>query len=811
MPDKRLPHLIVAAPPTTERFVSTMSGGGKPRLKRQDRKAHGQKLQQDLAAVDLPVAPGEPRPPGMTLEFSSEPGFDLIVKSLEAERAGIQLLGVKNVGDVTVATVYVPDGQLSFFEKRVADYLDTSKQTKTGQPQHRPLIDSVAAVRRARLESFWTDDPAVYPAPGERAWWEVWLRGREETLHGEFRAFAEAAGLSLSSSSIVFPDRRVVLAVGTPEQLSASPFVLDCIAELRRAKETAREFLSLSPEAQGQWAKELADRLVVANPDAPAVCILDTGVNNAHLLLAGSLPQARMFAYKKSWGTHDDHGHGTEMAGLALFGDLVPALASVGPLALEHALESVKILPPGHEQNAPEIYGAITMDAVGQVEAAAPGRNRTFSLAVTARDFRDRGQPSSWSSDIDQIASGALDGERRLICISAGKTDPDARHLYFDNAVTDEVHDPGQAWNALTVGAYTEKVQITDPDYAGWEPIAPPGDLSPSSTTSVTWKKWPIKPDIVLEGGNEAREPGQPNSASVDSLSLLTTYFKPMDAAFTYSGETSGATAQAARMAAILQAQYPQFWPETIRGLLVHSAQWTSAMRARFPKKQQRAQLLRCYGYGVPALGRARWSATDALTLVAQNELQPYEKEKSRYRTRDMHLYKLPWPKAELEQLGETQVELRVTLSYFVEPNPGRRGYMDRHRYASHGLRFDVNTPEEGEPQFRTRINKAARDEELGLTKTTSSDASRWFVGPDLRSAGSIHSDVWEGTAVQLAARGLVGIYPVIGWWRERTSLRRWDSRARYSLIVSIRTPEVATDIYTPVANEIATAALVET
>ena len=63
---------------------------------------------------------------------------------------------------------------------------------------------------------------------------------------------------------------------------------------------------------------------------------------------------------------------------------------------------------------------------------------------------------------------------------------------------------------------------------------------------------------------------------------------------------------------------------------------------------------------------------------------------------------------------------------------------------------------------------------------------------------------MWKGAAAQLAARGLVGVYPVIGWWRERTSLRMWDKRARYTLIVSIRTPEVEADIYTPVANAIA-------
>ena len=144
----------------------------------------------------------------------------------------------------------------------------------------------------------------------------------------------------------------------------------------------------------------------------------------------------------------------------------------------------------------------------------------------------------------------------------------------------------------------------------------------------------------------------------------------------------------------------------------------------------------------------------------------------------------------------------RVTLSYFIEPNPARRGWR-KHRYASHGLRFDVKTPLESLDEFRQRINKAARDEEFD--RASSSDSGRWLLGPDLRSLGSLHSDRWKGTAAELAQRGFIGIYPLIGWWRERHQLGRWNKLARYALVVTIQTPEVDIDVYTPVANMIAT------
>ncbi len=172
-------------------------------------------------------------------------------------------------------------------------------------------------------------------------------------------------------------------------------------------------------------------------------------------------------------------------------------------------------------------------------------------------------------------------------------------------------------------------------------------------------------------------------------------------------------------------------------------------------------------------------------------------------KTCDMHLHELPWPIEVLHELGETTVEMRVTLSYFIEPNPARRGWIRRHSYASHGLRFDVKTPTESNDDFRRRINKAARDEEVG--KTSDSDSSEWLLGRDIRGQGSIHSDRWKGTAADLASRGVIGVYPVIGWWRERHQLGRWNRKARYAFVVTIRTPKSEVDIYTPVANTIKT------
>jgi hypothetical protein len=224
--------------------------------------------------------------------------------------------------------------------------------------------------------------------------------------------------------------------------------------------------------------------------------------------------------------------------------------------------------------------------------------------------------------------------------------------------------------------------------------------------------------------------------------------------------------------------------------------------KAKKKKGHELEHLLRCYGFGVPDLGRALWSANNAVTLVMQDQLQPFERDSCK----EMHLHTLPWPRQALEELGEERVTLCVTLSYFIEPNPARRGWVRRHRYASHGLRFAVIKPTESKDQFRKRVNKAARAEEDGKISTTDGD---WFLGTSLRGKGSLHQDYWMGTAADLARRDVLAVYPVIGWWRERPHLERWSRPARYALVVSIRTRAKTVDIYEPIANQVEVRAIV--
>jgi hypothetical protein len=314
-------------------------------------------------------------------------------------------------------------------------------------------------------------------------------------------------------------------------------------------------------------------------------------------------------------------------------------------------------------------------------------------------------------------------------------------------------------------------------------------------------KSWPIKPELVLEGGNVAWSAGTGVDAPIDDLSLLTTSFDPASGSLSVGlcNATSAATAQLARLAALVWTEYPSLWPETVRALLVHAAEWTPAMRLRFEadkRKTSRAALLRRYGYGVPLLERALHSASDALTLVKEATIFPFSPAGT---FGEAHFHALPWPTEQLQALGVAEVRLRVTLSYFVEPNPARRGWRSRYRYASYGLRFKVKNATESKEAFYKRVNDDAREEDDDSHESNDG----WYLGSTARDRGSIHSDFCTSTAAELAERSLIAVVPVSGWRKKTLKKNETPITVRYALIVSIDAPGVDVDLWTPVFSAI--------
>jgi hypothetical protein len=833
-----LDHLLVHGFTDPQDFKSTLSVR-RQAPPQQDRKLHGEKLLgqiADLAEEEAELRErrselGLPENVGTTISIEiSPPGVVDYFKQLEWKRDGIEILSAVDSGNAEIVTLHVPDGKLSAFEKRITAYMNESVKPKKGKegeapkPKNATLVNAITSFRRAAFDELWTDEEG--PSKDEEApeWFQVWLRLGTGTAADVRNKFAESAGtfnLEVEAGFVTFPGRVVVAVRGSRVQMQQALELLDAVAEIRAVKPTAEFFLAdLKPYEQAEWLHDLQNRLTHAPAEGAAhVTLLDTGVNQGHALLQPVLAVADMHAANQQWGATDHHGHGTQMAGVSIYGDLTKILAGGGQVHVPHRLESVKLLPPVG-QNPPHLYGAVMGAAVAAVEGT--DRKRTFALMTTA-DGLTSGLPSEWSAAIDRLACGlSLDGtaadangqSSRLFVMSGGNIqwpqwgEPNDLH---------PIEDPGQAWNALTVGACTDLDQIDTTKWPDLHPIGKAGALSPCSRTSLLWKRsWPFKPDVVAEGGNGSMHAEMGPASGPESLRLLSTSQNPAVSPFAETGDTSTAAAEVARICGHISARYPDYWPETVRALIVHGARVTPAMRANLPLKllkTDKENLLRRVGYGKANMDESVNSTLRRPTMVLQETLVPYVKEGSQVKLGKMNLHQLPWPLQQLEDLYDADVSLRITLSYFVAPNPSRRGWQSKFRYQSHALRFAVKGATESDEGFLQRINKIEREElEAGAKpeSTSDPDGNDWVWGAQLRSRGSLHSDVWRGRAASLAQKSHIAVFPVGGWWKDWADSGYQSQPVRYSLVVSLEAPEsVDVDIYTPIANLIGIQVLV--
>src|SRR5208283_1107879 len=200
-----------------------------------------------------------------------------------------------------------------------------------------------------------------------------------------FVDIAAAIGINrVSDRYVSFPERLVLHTYASARQLSSSIHLLSMIAELRKAKELATPYVTMSARDQRDFVDDAARLIVPPGRNAPSVCILDAGVNQPHPLLAPALAPEDVQAVEAEWGTadHDDEQHGTGMAGIALYGCLTGLMTATGPVILRHRLESVKFLPPPPQHNEPPVYGRVMQDAVALAQIQSPRRNRVICMAV---------------------------------------------------------------------------------------------------------------------------------------------------------------------------------------------------------------------------------------------------------------------------------------------------------------------------------------------------------------------------------------------------------------------------------------------
>jgi hypothetical protein len=799
---------------------------------REDYAAHSRALLDQLTAAlgDIPIAGQDGRLPveglkaGAIVEVGTIPPAEgsrtqavKLPNGLEFPTQDVVVLRSERRDDRTEsALLFVPDDARTFLQGRIRSY---------GQPQGnqpRPDVDrfeKVETIRAAETRSLFVGN--VDFASSEPLWWELWVRHDGRIAEG-VAAAARLAALDVHEDRLLFPDTTVLFVHSSAEGIAGFVGrIPGAVTEIRKATGTIEPFLDRGAKGLGpqDWTADLARRIVPPPQDANAVCALDTGIAAQHPLIAPALHGA--WAYDAAWGADDHHpqgGHGTPLAGLALYGDLEPLMNDTRHVQLTHAVESMKLLPPrGFPKTKPPSYGVVTEGAVALVEAERPNVRRAFCLATSACDFPPE-RPSSWSGALDQIASGSMPGDqaegvsaaerpKRLMVVATGNM-PGGKRAHV--LLSHPLEDPSQSWNALTIGGFTRK-ETPPVNPPGLKPVVPANHRSPFSLGSQALSSdlTPIKPEVLFEAGNMIADPSG-DCGWEPSVSLLAPGSNVLHEPLVPFWATSAAAGMAGHFVGALQAALPGLWAETHRALAVDSANWPEPIRKRLigrgqhwktGSKAAKQAILREVGYGVPDIQRAINSALNDVTLIAEAPIQPFMKgDNGGPVFNEMHLYDLPWPKAALEKIENGIVTMKVTLSYFVEPNLSGRAATRPETYRSFGLRFAMKKRSDTKEQFKRRVSGQQEKDTPGPQQ----EGDYWLLGSNAAQAGSLHCDLWRGRAIDLALHDAIGVYPVTGWWKTHPGQKRFNDKGRYALVISISAPGHNVDMHSEISALVA-------
>jgi hypothetical protein len=506
------------------------------------------------------------------------------------------------------------------------------------------------------------------------------------------------------------------------------------------------------------------------------VTVLDTGVAEEHPLLEPLLLNDGVSVVPGELSAIDQDGHGTELAGVAAYRDLAPALLQGQAVARTH-LENIRCYAAGGN---PPLWASRTEAGVEAAEGFGD-RRRVFNLALSDPANTDATR-SSWSASIDRLAHNDENG--RIIVVAIGNAgDFVNADDYPVHNMSSFLHDPAHAINAITVGAITYRDELSDdPALGDLSPVANAGQISPYTSTNVS-SLLPVKPEVVMEGGNACPDGALMNKGEPDLSVLTTSHRLAQGELLTWTWATSAACAATSGLLAEIWSANPGRTPQTIRALLINSARWTQEVRGQHPDRVER---LRAVGYGEPQPELALASATQRPTVILEESLAPNVPVGSA--ARGMHLVRLPLPNEELLALGDQQVELAVTLSYFGEPNEARRV-----QYLGATLSWDLQRRAETPEEFFRRVNDSWRPP--GTRRPDAAAGWDWEIGPESRSRGTVQADRLVTDAASLAGEKLIAVWPTRGWWSDHPSTRG-DAVISYSLVVTIDAGEADIDLY---------------
>lgn len=424
------------------------------------------------------------------------------------------------------------------------------------------------------------------------------------------------------------------------------------------------------------------EELEIGNPpsdSAIGILVMDSGIVSNHPLLEKAVGDEKAIVTRHRSKIEedkptDDVGHGTKVAGIALYGDVKECIdrKNFDP---EVWIYSAKVMfaekqPDGTvvaEYDHEELLEHQFEKAVRWVAENYPNCkvvNISFGN-LDNRMFSGRKQ-FNLSSLVDELAK-----ELKIVfVISTGNYndfDLNAYPVYFQYGTNDTIKilEPASSALALTVGSVAPPY---GPDARNQSDISssPAKTFYPSPFTRVgPGYKDMVKPELVEIGGNVITGRHQPTNNIGGKIISLNKDFIREGRLFTADIGTSFSTPKVSNCIARLWNKYPDYSPNLIKAIVLSSASIPDE-RPGFlqdikltDNNEELASLLNVYGYGIPSLNKATFSQDNRVLLIANDKIK----------LDLIHFYQFYLPEEFINEQGNRQLAVALVFDPSVNKN----------------------------------------------------------------------------------------------------------------------------------------------
>lgn len=813
---ERLNHLEIEREPDWEyeRRKRSMGSGAPTPTRPDDREEHGNQVesQLDSAADDVRddrqeagVSPDRL----MVLEFSSTGIMSDTVHDV-LERLGAYIVDEEQHRDDEQRTHYRYVVQFSDQEaleafKDEIDFYRVEEEETTELPHamRRDFVDSLNSIRSLTLEDKVGPRLSSEGFPEDEEFFldiDLWRPpDREDALEvvQNIRGICRERDGRITDR--VSTDSLLLLRVWVDEETTRTLLDLDIVARA-----------DLPPRVDATLTGVLDEENTPAdlpepNSDAPYVCVVDSGVNSGHPFLRGWV--ADSYDFNTGEGTPaDQNGHGTEVAGIAAYGNLLECLED-GSWEPEVKLLNAKVLKNGSGEipifpDEERVEGVVA-EAIEYF--ANEWDCRVFNLSVgDPENVYSGGRQFQWAEKLDELARD-LDV---VIVVSAvnraspplpeGNTRDELQDSMKEILLGEEqrVCSPATASLAVTVGAISRSgaVLIEDGENRVRDSVSVVPEQGPSPFTrtgpgySLQTQKPAIKPDFVHFGGNYALQTlagGKRWSGEHYLLGEPTTILEEGGRFLGTASGTSIAAPWVSHVAALTENAAERLTGERpsanlIRALLGSASACPSCESDWLEDEDDMLSLV---GYGRCYKDEVQYSAPNRVHVVASDEIEVDQ----------LHVYKIPLPDAFLSERGERGIT--VSLAYDPPVRSSRKEYLARTMQFEllHGLtnsdvaRYRASQDDQDEPSLPTKHRLNLRPPKTQVQwSTLQVRRKEWVRRPTIRANNE------EGSP----------ILHLMVLCQERFETPLKPSTQSYSVAVKFWHEDLSVDIHQKIRNE---------